>query len=153
MEFDRLDEAAELVEKVNADLEPELLTARGARAALARYARVRKLADYGIAALSRKLGDPSLLAGATGTSMGKAKDTVATGKVLGDSDELRDALSHGEVSLDQATEIARAEEASPGTARELLKIAHKESFQVLKDSARKAKLDAEQHKDGLFANE
>jgi hypothetical protein len=51
------------------------------------------------------------------------------------------------VSLDQAAEIARAEDASPGSARTLVQVAQDEGFQVLKDKARKVKLEAEQHRD------
>jgi 5-methylcytosine-specific restriction endonuclease McrA len=49
--------------------------------------------------------------------------------------------------LDQATEIAKAEESAPGVAKELLKVAQKESFAVFKEKARAAKLEAEQHRD------
>lgn len=48
--------------------------------------------------------------------------------------------------MDQATEIARAEKAEPGSATELLEVAHKESFQVLREKARKVVLEAEQHR-------
>jgi hypothetical protein len=65
---------------------------------------------------------------------------------LGDSDELSDALRHGDISLDQATEIAAAERSAPGAAGELLGAARGESFHVLRDKARKVRLEAEQHK-------
>jgi 5-methylcytosine-specific restriction endonuclease McrA len=83
----------------------------------------------------------------TGTSIGKAKETIATSKVLGESAPLAEALKHADISIDQATEIARAEESSPGVARKLVGVAQKESFNVLKEKARKAKLEAEQHRD------
>jgi hypothetical protein len=72
---------------------------------------------------------------------------VATGEVLASSGELNDALMHGEVSLEQAVEIAKAEEAAPGSAEELVKVARKESFSVFRERARKTKLEAEQHRD------
>jgi hypothetical protein len=50
------------------------------------------------------------------------------------------------VSLDQAGEIAKAEQAKPGSAGELLAIARTESFHVLRDKARKVRLEAEQHR-------
>ena len=53
----------------------------------------------------------------------------------------------GAISLDQAGEIARAEDARPGAAAELLDIADKESFQVLRERARNIVLEAEQHPD------
>ena len=43
-----LNEAAELLEKANANLEPELLTADTARELLAEYARAEKLAAFGV---------------------------------------------------------------------------------------------------------
>jgi hypothetical protein len=147
-----LDDAIALLEKANADLEPELVTASVARRLLHAYARVERLGAYGVAALARKIDDASEVALTTGTSAGKAKAVVETGKVLGSSEELSTALSHGDISLDQATEIARTEEACPGAAAELIQVAQKEPFHVLKDKARKLKLDAEQHKD-LFARQ
>ena len=147
MEVAHVDEAIELLEKANADLEPELLSAPEARKRLRAYARAQRLAAFGIAALARKVDDASELARTTGTSLGRAKETVTTGKILRDSDDLSHALRHGEISLDQAAEIARAEESSPGAATELLAVAQEESFHVLKEKARKAKLEAEQHRD------
>jgi hypothetical protein len=79
--------------------------------------------------------------------VGRAKETVATGRILHHSDDLSDALRHADISLDQAAEIAKAEESSPGAAAELLAVAQSESFNVLKEKTRKAKLEAEQHKD------
>jgi hypothetical protein len=65
---------------------------------------------------------------------------------MAESRDLNVAMQHGEVSLDQAAEIARAEESAPGAAKELLKVAQKESFAVFKEKARAAKLEAEQHR-------
>jgi hypothetical protein len=142
-----IDQAVELLEKANADLQPELLPASEARGLLASYARARRLVDFGIAGLSRKLDDASELARVTGTSTGEAKAVVSTGKVMATSAELSAALQQGDISLDQASEIASAEESCPGAATELVAVAQKESFHVLRDKARKAKLEAEQHRD------
>jgi hypothetical protein len=117
----QVEQAVELLEKANADLEPELLPAPLARRLLSAYARAEKLAAYGVAALARKLDDASELARVTGTPLGKAKAVVATGKVLGASGALSDALQQGDISLDQAAEIASAEESSPGAAKELVR--------------------------------
>jgi hypothetical protein len=144
--FDMVDEAIELLEKANAALEPELLQASDARELLDRYARARRLVDFGVAALSRKVGDVAQVARATGTSMGAAKATVATGRVLREACELNAAFQAGEVSLDQAAEIAKAEESSPGAANALLKVAESQAFHVLKEKSRAIKLEAEQHR-------
>jgi 5-methylcytosine-specific restriction endonuclease McrA len=146
MEVTFVDEAVELLEKANANLEPELLPAPTARKLLDAYARAEKLAAFGVAALARKLDDATEIARVTGTSAGKARAVVTTGRALGASSELSTAMQSGKISLDQAAEIATAEEAAPGTASELLTVAEKEAFHVLKDKARKAKLEAEQHR-------
>ena len=143
---DLVDQAIELLEKANASLQPELLASEAARRLMARYAHAEKLAAFGVTALTRKVAEPSQVARVTGTSLGKAKAVVTTGKVAASSEDLCSALQHGEISLDQATEITQAEESAPGSARALVEVAQKESFHVLKDKARKTKLEAEQHK-------
>ncbi|MGH2779726.1 MAG: hypothetical protein ACRDJB_13890, partial [Actinomycetota bacterium] len=89
MELDLIDEAVTWLEKANADLEPELLSAGAARNLLAAYARAEKLAAYGKTLLARRLEDAAELARVSGTSMGKAKTTIETGKALGDADQVR----------------------------------------------------------------
>ena len=147
MESALVDQAIELLDKANAELEPELLPAAEARRLLACYARARRLVDFAIAGLSRKLDDASEVARATGTSMGQAKAVVATGQVLAESEELSAALQQGAISLDQANEIAAAEQSCPGAAHELVAVAKKEAFHVLKDKARTTKLEAERDRD------
>jgi hypothetical protein len=58
---------------------------------------------------------------------------------MSDADDLSAALQQGDVSLDQATVIASAEASAPGAAAELVAVADKEAFHVLKDKARKTK--------------
>ncbi|HEY7873761.1 MAG TPA: HNH endonuclease signature motif containing protein [Actinomycetota bacterium] len=142
-----VDGAIELLEKANANLEPDLMAAPDARELLALYARAEKLAAFGVAALARKVADTAAVARATGTSAGKADAVVRTGKAMAASAELSMALQTGSVSLDQAAEIAKAEESRPGAAKELLPVARDQAFHVLKDEARKVKLEAEQHRD------
>jgi hypothetical protein len=77
MEVDLINEAIELLEKANAGLKPELLKSRDARDLLSLYARVEKLGAFGRVALARKLDDAAEIAGIAGTSIGKAKETVA----------------------------------------------------------------------------
>ena len=72
--------AIEDLEKANANLQPELLTVEHARELMAAYARAQKLVAFGVAALSRKLQDAEV-ARLTGSSLGKAKEIAATGKV------------------------------------------------------------------------
>ena len=68
------------IEKFNANLQVELLVHEDARELLDKCARARKLLDFSVAALTRKIDDAAAVAKATGTSMGSAKATVNTGK-------------------------------------------------------------------------
>jgi len=142
-----LDRAIELLEKANANLEPELLSAPDARELLGLYSRVEKLGAFGKVALARKVDDAAEIARIAGISVGKAKETVSTGRVLESAAPLNEAMRCGEISFDQAAEIARAEGSAPGASRELLATASEQSFRVLKDKARRIKLEAEQHHD------
>ena len=152
MDMALLHQLADGIEKANTDLEPEVLTCALARDVLAVYARMEKLIAFAVASLSRRVDDAAEVARLTGTSMGRAKATVATGKMLGKSDDLNQALQQGAISLDQAAEIASAKESAPGAAADLLAVAAAEPFHVLKEKSRKAKLEAEQHRD-LFARQ
>src|ERR687892_630049 len=142
----QIHDVVEGLDKANANLEPELLPAESARRLLDEYARAEKLAAYGRTLLAARIDDTSAVARATGTSMGHAKKTLETGAALKDAPEVGSALATGEVSLDQAGEIAKAEQASPGSATELLAMAQSESFHALRDQARRIKLEAEQHR-------
>jgi hypothetical protein len=95
MRTDTIDSAIGLLEKANADLEPELLLAADARDFLSGYARAEKLAAFGVAALTRKISDVSAVARATGTSAGKAEAVVRTGKAMAASAELSVAMQTG----------------------------------------------------------
>lgn len=139
--------AVALLERANARLRPDELSRPDSRAILDAYSKAQKLCGFGMAALAPSVDDPTVVARTTGTSVGRAREVLSTGAVLKGAPALGEALQKGKVSLDQAAEIARAEEASPGCSRELLKVARDDSFQVLKDRARKIKLEAEQHKD------
>ncbi len=147
MQLDVLDDALELLEKANADLEPELMSAAQAREAFARYARAERLASYGLAALARKIDDTAEYARTTGTSVGKARQAQDTARRLRDSTQVAEALKGGAISLDQASEITKADEADPGAATKLLRVAQTEPFHVLRDEARKTCLEAERKKD------
>jgi hypothetical protein len=81
MDLGVLTETGAALEKVNANLEPELLTADAARDALAAYARIERLASFGRTMLARKIDDAAEVARMTGTSIGKAKETVETSKL------------------------------------------------------------------------
>src|SRR5688500_13373447 len=113
---------------------------------MAANSKAEKLVAFGIAALSRKLNEEEV-ARATGSSVARAKTVIETGRVMAACEELSSALQHGEVSLDQAAAIASAEQSAPGVARELVAVAQAQPFRVLKEQARKTKLEAAQHRD------
>ncbi|HEX2235459.1 MAG TPA: hypothetical protein VHK89_04200, partial [Actinomycetota bacterium] len=144
---DPLVQAIALVEKANADLEPELLPLPQARERLELYARARRVVDFGGAALARRVDDAAEVSRATGTSLGDAKAVVETGKTMAGAHDLGAALQGGAISLEQATHIASAEESSPGVAAELVTVARERPFHVLRERARRARLEAEQHRD------
>jgi len=135
-----------MLEKANADLEPGLMTQREVEQAFELYSRAERLVTYGKAMLARQM-DEEKVARIAGTSIGRAKAVVATGNAMESSPELSQAVQHGYVSLDQAVEIASAEQSAPGAAKELLKVAETRPFHVLRDEARRVKLEAEQHRD------
>ncbi len=135
-----------MLEKANADLEPGLMTQKEVERTFELYSRAERLAAYGKTMLARRM-DEAKVAQLGGTSIGKAKAVVATGNAMESSPELSQALQHGEISLDQAVEIASAEQSSPGAAKDLLKMAETSPFHVLRDEARRVKLEAEQHRD------
>src|SRR5688572_960435 len=111
MFFDHLQDAIASLEKANAELTPELLSAADARDALAACARAEKLIAYTKTALARRVDDAEVVSEMTGTSVGKAKEFVRTAQALRDCDSVSGALASGSVSLDQATEIVKAEKA------------------------------------------
>ena len=147
-----IDQAIELLEKANAELEPELLDSSGARVVLDRYATARRLVDYGVAAVARKVDDAAVVSRVTGTPVGHAKATIALGTNLKAAPELGAALQSGAVSAEQAIHIASAEASVPGITEELVAVANSEPFHVFKDRARRLKLEAEQH-NGLSARQ
>jgi hypothetical protein len=156
--FEMVKELRSALQTIVKALDPEVLEARSAVTLVQEFAAVENLAATGKALAAKRVAESGAwrsngslsaaqwMAAKTGTSVGKAKDTIATAEVLAESGDLDDALRHGNVSLDQATEIARAEESRPGAAAELLRVAQDEAFHVLKDKARRVKLEAEQHK-------
>ena len=147
MEVACVDDAIQLLEKANADLQPELLASADARAQLEAYARAQRLAAFGVATLSRKVDETAEIARTAGTPLGKAKETLATGKALVASPELNDAMQSGWDLVRAGRGDREGEGVRAGAARELVAVAAEQPFHVLKEKARKAKLEAEQHRD------
>src|SRR5438105_8746462 len=149
-----LAEVARVVDEALATFDPELLSgddcARAA-AALARIekacaaARVRAAARAAACGVHRRrgFGDPeewlARLSGSSTTEARRAWDTVAT---LESCPRTADAVALGDLSLDQAREIVKAEAARPGSEGALLATARREGLHALRDEARNLRLAA-----------
>src|SRR2546422_1472910 len=116
----------------------ELAAAEKACAAV----RVRAAARAAACGVHRQqgFGDPeewlARLSGSSTTEARRALDTVAT---LESCPATNKAVASGELSLDQAREIVKAEAARPGSEGPLLVKARSEGLGVLKDEARKVR--------------
>jgi hypothetical protein len=100
----------------------------------------QRICAGGTAMLASRVGDPTLLARATGTPVGKARAIVDLSRRLADTPALDEAVRNGKVSVDQATEIARAETQAPGCAAALVQTAQDEPFHELRRRAKDAVL-------------
>jgi HNH endonuclease len=146
MDLALLNDIAVGIEKLAVGSQPELLALADARDAWATIARAERGLASLKAGLAPRIDDAEELARVSGTSVRKAKQVVETAKALQDADVVRNALTGGSISFDQASEIVRAEKASPGAADELLSVARRESFQVLREKSRAVVLEAEQRR-------
>ena len=93
----------------------------------------------------RKAGfaDPSAwLSRHTGSTAREARSDLDTMKRLGGLADTRDAVNSGEVSLDQAGEIARTEAEAPGSEAALLDLAKLSGLSRVRDEARKKRANA-----------
>lgn len=82
------------------------------------------------------------LARIAGTSAGQARQALDTLAALKDCPETRRAVTAGELSLAQGAEITKTEAAAPGAEAELVGLAKGSSLGVLRDSARRRRLQA-----------
>jgi hypothetical protein len=82
------------------------------------------------------------LARATGTSTVEAKAALETARALEALPDTRAAVEAGELSLAQAREVAVTEAECPGSEAEFLAVAKGESLKILKERARRRRLEA-----------
>jgi len=78
-----------------------------------------------------------LIASETGVGRSEALGTLATARCLESLPATDQALRSGEINLAQASEVARAAEAAPGAEAELLRVASRDSTDVLKQRSRR----------------
>ncbi|MEX0825223.1 MAG: HNH endonuclease signature motif containing protein [Acidimicrobiia bacterium] len=144
MERHFLAEAVGFLHKANDALNPNRCDDAEARALLAHYAEAKKLASFGEAALAARLADPGHVARVTGTSVRRARETLQTAEQAAKTPALGKAMRAGQISLEQAAEIARTERVAPGSAGALLERARGGApFQVLRDEGRKRRLEVQ----------
>ena len=141
MDTDRVESLVEGLGAVVRDLDADRIDPAVAHRLVALFTRGERACAGAAALLARRIGDPRVLARQSGTSMGKARALVGLSERLADTPALASAVRGGEVSLDQATEIAKAETAAPGCADTLVGVARREPFHVLRHKARNAVLD------------
>jgi len=142
MGIDELRRVVGLLEEANSALAATVTSRAETEQLLAWYARAERLAAFGTAALSARLGDAAKLARVAGTSVGQARRVIDTGRAVAGSAVLTEAMQCGAVSVAQADVIARTAVVAPGAVEELVAVARDESFQVLKDQARAARVAA-----------
>lgn len=82
------------------------------------------------------------LARSSGSSHGQANAELNTATALARCPETEAALVAGQLSLAQAGEIARTEAACPGSEAELVALAQETGLAVLREQARKLRLEA-----------
>jgi len=143
MEAEHLGRILRELEEVNAGLSPERCSRVQAERFLRYYSSLKRLAAFGEAVFSARLGDAAELARVSGSSVGTARRTIETGRRMAEEPRLAEAARRGELSLDQAEVIAATTRVAPGSADDLLTVARTESFQVLRDKARSIRLAAE----------
>ena len=83
------------------------------------------------------------LAGKTGSSTGKARTQLETGKNLRKAPGTQESFLNGEISAEQADTIADAVEANPAAEDDLLDQAKRDSLKNLKDEAARRKAEVE----------
>ena len=83
------------------------------------------------------------LAGKTGSSTGKARTQLETGKNLRKAPGTQESFLNGEISAEQADTIADAVEANPAAEDDLLEKAKRDSLKNLKDEAARRKAEVE----------
>ncbi|MEX2323606.1 MAG: HNH endonuclease signature motif containing protein [Acidimicrobiia bacterium] len=143
MDSQRIEAALAILEDEVSSLQADIVDRGGATRLVALFSRGERICAAGTALLARRVDDASLVARTTGTSVGRARALIGLSERLRDTPALASAVRGAEVSLDQATEIAKAETAAPGSAEALVDVARHEAFHVLKERARAAALEVD----------
>ena len=126
-----------------AGLDVAMLTVSDAAALLPELASLKKACAAAEARTACRAGQSAEdLALQGGMSVGAARAAIETVAALDQCPDTAAALSAGEVSLEQAHEITRTEEARPGSEEELLALAYNSGLKSLKEQARRRRHQA-----------
>jgi len=82
------------------------------------------------------------MARATGTTAGQARRDLELAAVLDDHPETKVALEQGEVSLAEADEIVKTDQACPGTEHEMLGVVRRRGLRAAKEKGRRLRQGA-----------
>lgn len=111
-------------------------------AAGAKLRLLRKLDDAGTARASGARDSAEFVAEAAGTSVGAARDAIATSKRLAEQRDTDAALRRGELSEEQAKAVSDATAADPDAEQQLLNAAKTQSVRELKRRCAETKANA-----------
>ena len=132
-----LAEISKMRERV-ASLDPAVVLVPDCRAVVGELAKLKNACAAAEARFAARAGQSAAeVALAGGTSVGAAKAAIETAGALGSCPDTSDALANGEVSLEQAGEIANTEKERPGSEAELLNLAKNSDLKTLKERSRK----------------
>jgi hypothetical protein len=152
--FDLLDQALELLLKVDAEVDPDTVAGAQASLLLERYVKLERAVAAGRLAFARRAAEcmnwraeghrsaADWFAQKTETSVGEAIATLETARRLPELPATREALCQGSLSVAQVREIVPAASADPSAEAELIEAAGYLSLKGLQNRARAVKAAA-----------
>ena len=152
--FELIDEAIIAAQKAVEDFEPEVFDGKAAAQLVQRFAHLERLAAAGKGLAARRVADSGAwrsggdrspahwMAKATGTSVGQAVGVLETAERLTELPATDQAVRAGQLSPEQAREVASAAAASPAAEEKLLSSASRESLRGLKEECARVRAAA-----------
>ncbi len=139
---------------VMAEFDPRLVDARTAAELVEEFGAIERMAAAGRALAAGRVAQTKVwaegghrsaahwLASTSGTSVGQAVAALATAKNLEGLDATAEAFRAGELSLEQAGEVARAASVDPHAEQDLLETAASASVAGLREECRRVEASA-----------
>jgi hypothetical protein len=150
----RLTQPLSAVRKFAESFDPALVTARDAERIRNEAGLIKRVAAAIEAQAAARVAETSLwkksgersaaheLAAKTGTSVAQARDAIETGRRLQGLPATADALSRGEISMEQASLVASAAGADPESETRLLEATRNESIGELRETCARIKANS-----------